>query len=362
MIGTTVIVVMTAAWMAIIGNRSGGDPTPFIEHVFYVAPFWYLWALFALPVISLAKNRPIERGVLISRSVMHLGLALMLSLTHTTLRFVFQTAIGADLHRGAEDVSSADLLIALATLEAPVHLLIYGAILGVTFIASFQRRLRERELATTQLRTQLALAQVQALRMQINPHFLFNAMNSISMLVRDRKQEAAVKTIAGLSDLLRYVLDDSSDQEVPLRRELDFVKRYLAIEQIRFQDRLQVSIEPSDGTLDALVPNLLLQPIVENAIRHGISRSAAATKIVITSATRDEALVLRVLDDGPGFTNDPPRRSSSGLGIANTRKRLAQLYADNHSLDLDSQDPHGAVVCISLPFHTTPVFEGNDAP
>jgi LytS/YehU family sensor histidine kinase len=195
--------------------------------------------------------------------------------------------------------------------------------------------------------------------MQINPHFLFNAMNSISMLVRDRKQEEAVRTIAGLSDLLRHVLDDSADQEVPLRRELEFIERYLAIEQIRFPDRLKVKIDSPDNTMDALVPNLLLQPLVENAIRHGVSRSAAVTTVRISSRAADGILSLSVMDDGPGFSSGSPSEAGSGLGITNTRRRLEQLYGDGYTLEFQEKEPQGATVNISLPIHTVPVINGD---
>lgn len=353
--GATVLGLLTAGWITVIGTIQEEDVS-FVDLAFYVLPFWYLWALYLIPVVWLAKRKPIEPDVWASRTAMHLGIAMLLGFAHTGLRFVFEVA--AQIHPVEDGVSIADV-VALATLEAPVHLFIYGAVLGVTYIAGYRRRLRERELATTQLSEQLALAKVQALRMQINPHFLFNAMNSISMLVRDRKQEEAVKTIAGLSDLLRYVLDESADQEIPLSRELDFIKRYLTIEQVRFRDRLQVLIEANDTTLDALVPNLLLQPLVENSIRHGISRSSAATTIAISARLENGALVLQVVDDGPGFTEGLDRSEYRGLGIANTRKRLAQLYGDGHTLETKENSPHGAIVNISFPFHTTSVINGD---
>jgi len=190
---------------------------------------------------------------------------------------------------------------------------------------------------------------------------LFMALNSISMLVRDRKQEAAVKTIAGLSDLLRYVLDEAADQEVTLRRELEFIERYLAIEQIRFPDRLRVNIDPAENTLDALVPNLLLQPLVENAIRHGVSRSADPTTISISAAEKNGVLLLRVSDDGPGLAGEPPHGDGTGLGIGNTRKRLAQLYGESQTLSLDEAEPRGAVVTVSLPLHSAPVVAEEDS-
>ncbi|MFC1639308.1 sensor histidine kinase [Gemmatimonadota bacterium] len=357
--GATVLGLLTVGWITVIG-RIQGEEMSFGQYLAYIMPFWYLWAIFSFPVLWLVKHRPIEPSVWVSRTATHFGAALLISFTHTSLRLGFESLFATAPETAPENVNAYANWLAFAALEAPVHLFIYGAILGITYIVSYKRRLRERELATTQLSEQLALAQVRALRMQINPHFLFNAMNSIAMLVRDRKQEAAVKTIAGLSDLLRYVLDDTTDQEVPLRQELDFVERYLAIEQIRFQDRLRVSIETAEDTLDALVPNLVLQPLVENAIRHGVSRSAAATTIRISAREKDGALLLQVLDDGPGFNNEPPRRESSGLGIANTRKRLVQLYGDRCTLELDEETPHGTLVSLSLPLHTTPVLEGND--
>jgi two-component sensor histidine kinase len=357
LVGATVLGLLTAAWIAVIGRIQEED-VEFFELAFYVMPFWYLWALFLLPVVRLARLRPIEQDNWFSRTAMHIVVALLLGLVHTLTRFALELAAQVEPGpEGEQGVSFVDVM-GLATLEAPVHLFIYGAILGVTYIGGYRRRLRERELATTQLSEQLALARVQALRMQINPHFLFNAMNSISMLVRDRKQEEAVKTIAGLSDLLRYVLDETADQEVPLRRELAFIERYLSIEQIRFQDRLRVSVSAPEDALDALVPNLVLQPLVENAIRHGVSRSAALTTIEISAHVKNERLVLQVLDDGPGFTDETPRAASSGLGIANTRKRLTQLYGDGYVLELDQRAPHGVAVRLSLPLHTTPVLNG----
>lgn len=354
--GATALGLLTASWITVIGRIQEEDVN-FVDLAIYVLPFWYLWALFLLPVVWLAKHRPIEPDTWISRTATHFGVALLLGFVHTSLRFALEVA--ARINPVGEEVTIADV-VALATLEAPIHLFIYGGILGVTYIASYRRRLRERELATTQLSEQLALAQVQALRMQINPHFLFNAMNSISMLVRDRKQEEAVKTIAGLSDLLRYVLDESADQEIPLRRELDFIERYLAIEQIRFPDRLRVTVDAAENTLDALVPNLLLQPLVENAIMHGVSRTVAPTTISITSVEKDRVLILRVSDDGPGFADQPMRGDGAGLGIANTRKRLAQLYGENHTLSLQTDEPRGAAVSLSLPLHTTPVMAEDD--
>jgi LytS/YehU family sensor histidine kinase len=190
--------------------------------------------------------------------------------------------------------------------------------------------------------------------MQLNPHFLFNTMNTIAMLVRKQESDEAVRTIAGLSDLLRYVLEDTKTHEVPLRQELEFVERYLAIEQIRFADRLKVSVHADPDTLDGHVPNLLLQPIVENAIHHGIASRSSASLIEVTARRNKDMLVLTVRDDGPGLAGATDKRTD-GVGLGNSRARLAQLYGEVQSLQLANASSQGAIVTISLPFHTDPV-------
>jgi LytS/YehU family sensor histidine kinase len=230
------------------------------------------------------------------------------------------------------------------------NLLAYGAVVGVIYATDFYRRYRERELLASQLRTQLAQAQLQALRMQLNPHFLFNAMNTISMQVRKAANDDAVRMLAGLSDLLRYMLEDSRPTEVPLSEELAFIERYLAIEQVRFQDRLRIEIDTAPGTAQALVPTLVLQPLVENAIRHGISRRAQAGRISIRARRTDDDLVLEVEDDGPGLNSDLTPAPGTGLGLKNTRARLEQLYRDDQAVELSPSPTGGTVVTLRLPY------------
>jgi LytS/YehU family sensor histidine kinase len=225
-----------------------------------------------------------------------------------------------------------------------------------TIIVAWQyyRRYRERELVASQLSAQLSQAKLQALRMQLNPHFLFNAMNSISMLVRRNDNTHAVRMLAGLSDLLRYVLEDSPTDEVPLRDEIAFLERYLEIERVRFGDRLHVHVDAAADTLDAFLPNLLLQPLVENAIRHGVARKVTPGRIEIAARKLGDRLILQVTDDGPGLG---PSLAGTGVGLANTRSRLEQIYGGEQSFELRAAQPNGAVATISLPYHTTPVLE-----
>jgi LytS/YehU family sensor histidine kinase len=183
--------------------------------------------------------------------------------------------------------------------------------------------------------------------MQLQPHFLFNTLNAVVSLVRARRGREAEDTLAHLSDLLRWVLDDSEQQEVPLARELEYVRLYLAVERVRFADRLRVDLRIAPDTLDAAVPHLCLQPIVENAIRHGIEASASAGALVIAARRVGEALELAVQDDGPGFRH---LRPLPGIGLANTRLRLAELYGDRASVTLANTLDGGAIVTLTVPF------------
>jgi two-component system, LytTR family, sensor kinase len=197
------------------------------------------------------------------------------------------------------------------------------------------------------LETQVVQARLGALKMQLQPHFLFNTLNAVVSLVRARRGREAEDTLAHLSDLLRWVLDDREQQEVPLARELEYVRLYLAVERVRFADRLRVDLRIAPDALDAAVPHLCLQPIVENAIRHGIEASASAGEIVIAAERKGAMLVVAVEDDGPGFRS---LRPPVGIGLANTRLRLAELYGDRASMTMANALEGGAIVTLTLPY------------
>jgi two-component system, LytTR family, sensor kinase len=232
--------------------------------------------------------------------------------------------------------------------------LTYWMLIGIQHAWQYYRRYQEREkealrleLRASELQTQLTQAQLGALKMQLQPHFLFNTLNAITVLIRQRKSLEAERTIAQFSDLLRLVLEDVDSQEVPLRRELTFLKLYLSIEEVRFQDRLRVETVIDPATLDANVPHMILQPIVENAIRHGIGRSSSAGRIVIRSFRSTDGLQIAVEDDGPGLPPDFSTRDH-GVGLANTRARLRQLYGDAAELRFHSGEKVGTIVTIVL--------------
>jgi two-component system, LytTR family, sensor kinase len=234
-------------------------------------------------------------------------------------------------------------------------LLLYAAILAVNYLLDSRARLAYQETETARLNEQLAKAQLDALRRQIEPHFLFNTLNAVTGLVREGRNETAVSMIAELSDFMRRVLTDSTRQEVPLGEEMEFAQKYLEIQKVRFVERLQLSVEVPSELLLAQVPTLILQPMVENAIKHGIAKRAQGGSVRISASRSDGTLTLAVYNDGPGLpasgeTSYPESRSHPGIGISNMRTRLRSLYGDRFKLKLENQEPGGVEVSVSVPF------------
>ena len=238
------------------------------------------------------------------------------------------------------------------------HLLVYGAVLAAGFAREYFLRDRRRQQHEMRLQAQLAEARLDALRMQINPHFLFNTLHAVSALV-ERDPAGVRRMIARLSELLRHTIDSRATDEVPLRDEIAFLRRYIEIMEIRFQGRLEVAIAVDDDVLGALVPNLILQPIVENALEHGVNRAGGEGRIEIAVRREDDDLVMTVRDNGPGIDTAP----ASGVGLSNTRARLEQLYGEDARLTLSSVADGGTLARITVPYHTAADgrFEGRDA-
>lgn len=246
--------------------------------------------------------------------------------------------------------------------------MVYWMLVGVGHAVVYAERLREGErqtaeltLRTSQLETQLANARLLALKMQLHPHFLFNTLHSIAALVRENDARGAIRMIAGLSDLLRWVLDQSDNEQVPLRQELEFLEKYLEIEQIRFQDRLTVYKNIAPETLDASVPHLILQPLVENAVRHGISKRIAASRIEINTWRENGRLCLQINDDGPGLPPDFIQTKAGGLGLRNVEARLQGCFGSDHDFVVETIKSGGTSVLISIPFTSGRNCPGNES-
>jgi LytS/YehU family sensor histidine kinase len=226
-----------------------------------------------------------------------------------------------------------------------INLLIYAAIIGISHAAEFYRRYREREHNLSQLETLLAQAQLSALRMQLQPHFLFNALNSLADLI-ERDGRAANKMVARLGDFLRLTLQSPDTQEVTLANEIEYLMHYLEIEKLRYEGRLRVQMDIAPETDLALIPHLILQPLVENAIRHGIAQLETDGVLEIRSWRVEEMLCLQVRDNGPGLANE----KQTGVGLRNTQARLQKLYGARQRFEMRNVSAGGVEVSLQIPF------------
>jgi hypothetical protein len=310
---------------------------------------WGAWAPLTPAMIWLARRFSLIDGAWKKNLLVHLLGFIFLSMVHSAAATWIMLSLDPfDSLRESPTTFWAQFLGRVLGSFGP-DLLVYGAVIGICYALDYYRKYRERELLATRLESQLAQAQLDSLRMQLHPHFLFNTLNGIVGLVRDNKNQAAVSMLVGLSDLLRHTLDHSSRQEVELREELSFIKLYLSIQEMRFSDRLRIEFDIDPATAKALVPNLILQPLTENALRHGIARTASSGVVGITSAVEDGHLRLMVYDNGGGLPDDWQMKGSTGIGLANTAARLQQLYDDNHQFDIRNRDEGGVEVLIMMP-------------
>jgi two-component system LytT family sensor kinase len=236
------------------------------------------------------------------------------------------------------------------------YLILYGVILMVSYMLDSRERLALQQTETARLNEQLSKAQLNALRKQIEPHFLFNTLNAIAGLVREKRNDAAVSMIAGLSDFLRRVMEDSDRQQVTLAEELEFAQNYLDIQKVRFAERLEISVDVPQELFPAQVPSLILQPMVENAVKHGIAKRVQGGAIRIAAFRSSGRLTLTVYNDGPGLPAGW-EKFHSGIGITNVRTRLQGLYGDAFELSLQNHDLGGVEVSLSLPFVSLPPKE-----
>lgn len=326
------------ASVAYYRRRSGDDPLSVWEAVFASALDWYVWALICVFCLWLARRLPLDRyrwSTLVPAFV-GWGLAVMLG------RGLLDQAIVAAL--GWEYVPLLDRVV----MTLPSRLIVFYLFLGLGYAVDYARRHRERELAAAHLRGELATAQLQMLKVQLHPHFLFNTLHAISSLMYT-DVAAADRMLVRLSELLRRTLSTMDAQEVTLAEELSFLEPYLEIERTRLGRRLRVEMEIEPTTPDALLPHLVLQPLVENAIRHGIAPRLEGGTLRIESRHEGHDLWLIVTDDGVGLGPEGPNRAG-GVGLANTRARLTHLYGERAELTIMDGPDAGVEVRLRLPF------------
>jgi two-component system, LytTR family, sensor kinase len=335
------------------------QPPTLREMLVWELPYWLLWAALSPLVLRLARRFPFERGRLASSSAVHLLACFLISVAHRAAYLLLGWVLHVAVYRQLASISSVYNFLIFFNL--PTGFMCYGTILLAAYIMDYYRRYQEEELKISRLEAALAQAQLettraqlQALKMQLQPHFLFNTLNSISTLL-DEDVEAADEMLARLGDFLRLTLENTGAQEVTLQEELEFLRCYLEIERVRFQDRLTVEMAIEPETLDARVPNLILQPIVENAIRHGVVARRGDGRVEIRSTRDDGRLRLQVSDNGPGLRAEEGRepRPSHGLGFALTRARLERLYESDQRFSLSDAGGGGLRVTLEIPFTTS---------
>ena len=322
----------------------------------YLQMVWaYLWALATPMVLWAAHKLPLERNNWIRNSLLHLPISIILSGIVTAIGHIM---LWLYLPLGRPFSFERMGRFVLANFSEGIG--IYMLIALTSYALNYYRRYHEGQVRTLQLEAQLSKAQLEALKMQLHPHFLFNTLHSISALLT-QDTEAARKMITRLGDFLRLTLENSGSEEVTLQQEMEFLTCYLAIERIRFQDRMLTRIDIAEDTLNAKVPNLILQPIVENAIRHGIASRSTPGLIEIEAKHINGLVRIQVRDNGPGLSEHRISENlfNRGLGLANTGQRLERLYGSRHLFDLRNNPNGGFVVTMEIPFHHGDATKGH---
>jgi two-component system, LytTR family, sensor kinase len=302
----------------------------------------YLWALATIAIFWLARRFPLARGRILPHAAVHLVAGVTLSLA--------RVGVIVALSQWTE-MYPPRTLTELFYRQFHIYLLFYVLLLGIAWAVYYHARFREREQAAEQLAAGLAEARFQALKMQLHPHFLFNTLNAISALIPQEAQPAR-RMVARLGDLLRTTLEQEATQEVTLREELEFLEPYLEIEHTRLGDRLSVEFQVEPEALDARVPHLVLQPLVENAVRHGVAPRSGPGAVTIAAAVEGGSLILQVRNTGRAV-RERSAREPGGRGLANVRSRLEHLYGADQQLTAGPDGPDGWVTTIRTPFRVS---------
>ena len=343
---------LVASYSTYVSAGTQGHPISFWRALVMECPGWYVWVPLTPIVFALARRFPIVRRPGARTIGAHVGLMILATILYTTV-YVWSTV----------EFRPSPLTLSRAIVESVfvgsvvMTLVLYAATLATSLALDYAKRDRERERRTLALETQLARAELQSLRAQLHPHVLFNALHTIALLAR-RDADEAIRVTVLLGNVLRSVLDSGGTDERPLREEISLIEQYLAIELVRFADRLEVVWEIDPETQDAMVPTLLLQPLVENALKHGIGRSVNGGMVVVSAMRDGEAVCISVWNDGPSLPGN--RVGRRGVGLKNTEERLNRLYGQAGRLTI-TNDPRGGVnVRVCLPWRTTETLSGRD--
>ena len=346
--------VIFGAWMSVAlifttqfysQSRLTENPIPFWRAFFLQAASASAWFVLTPLVLWLGRRFALKRGSFRKNLPVHLLTGAIVVLMQQASDALTIPLLGYPSN--ADSKTYGEIYREFLLLNFHVNYLIYWMTVGIQNLLAFYREYRARELRAAQLEGQLAQARLEVLKNQLHPHFLFNTLNAVSELIYDNP-EAAELMIANLSELLRLALDKMHVQEVSLRQELEFLGKYLEIEEMRFDERLRVRLNIAPETLDSLVPNMILQPLVENSIKHGLAPLAEGGTIEITSEKRNGNLSLSVADTGVGLSE---KGLPEGIGLSNTRARLKQLYGAEHIFEI-SENPGGLEVVLRIPFKT----------
>ena len=311
---------------------------------------WYGWGVLWVGAYLLVKRLPLEQHNWLPRLLIHLGVGLALPFAKIVLDY---PVILSFYCPNPKELTFPRFYGMGMRSQYYLYVLIGWAMLGIAHALRTYTKFWERTLLSAQLQARLARAQLQVLKMQLHPHFLFNTLNTISALIHS-DTECADAMVARLGDLLRQTLEQSGGEEVPLRRELDIIESYLDIDRIRFGSRLDVTIDVEPEALSATLPCLLLQPLVENAIRHGLEPKVGTGHLSVRARRSGPWLRVQIEDDGVGL----PANVDEGVGLSNTRARLRQLYGEDHAFVLQGSAATGTCVTVEVPFRSAEEVDG----
>lgn len=345
-IGGATFLGLVASVQSYYSNISAGRPMAFWEIARYWLPDYYVWAALTPAIVRLARRLPLRGATWKASLATHVAIAPLFAAIELLLSCIVISLIAeipasyGGLWGYFTGVFSRNLVWGI---------LVYAMIVAAGHAYDLYREVQRRELQTTELEGRLARARLRALETKLRPHFLFNTLHSIGMLVRTDRPADALRTLAGLSDLLRRSLEGADEPEVSLAEELEFLERYLELEQIRFHDRLLVAYDVGPRTLDVRVPSLILQPLVESAVRYGVEPHAGPRHVRIAAAVEADRLVLEVVDDGSSVDRRASRERRSRLGLADVRERLETHYGSEAWLEVRSDRQGGVSARVELP-------------